>query len=185
MKQKKQISQPSIIIVDFGSQTCHLISRRIKDLGVETKIVDPKNAVSEVKKTNPKGIIFSGGPSSVYENGAPTINKNIFTFSIPILGICYGWQIIAYLLHGEVKSGKKEYGPANLKISDFESLFYGFPSKISVWESHGDTVIKAPVDYSIVASTETVSYAAVKHNMHNIYGVQFHPESSHTEKGQL
>lgn len=185
MVQIKKSTQLTILIVDFGSQTCHLIGRRLRDLGVETKIIDPKDAVSEVKKTNPRGIIFSGGPSSVYEKGAPTIDKKIFAFSIPILGICYGWQIIAHLLSGEVKSGKKEYGPANLKISNFDSLFYGFPSKVSVWESHGDTVIKAPNNYSIIASTGTVSYAAVKHNMQNIYGVQFHPESSHTEKGQL
>jgi len=185
MEKKRQSVSPSIIIVDFGSQTSHLIGRRIKDLGVEIKIVNPKSALKEIKKYNPRGIIFSGGPLSVYQRGAPTIDKKIFSLSIPILGICYGWQLVAHLLNGSVESGKKEYGPANLTIFDFDSLFYGFPKIIPVWESHGDTVIKPPDNFSVIASTETVSFAAVKHNTQNIFGVQFHPESSHTEKGQL
>lgn len=185
MEPVKQNFKTFIIIVDFGSQTCHLISRRIRDLGVETKIIDPKEALKAIERYNPKGIIFSGGPSSVYENGAPTIDKRILTLPIPVLGICYGWQLIAHLLGGKVESGKKEYGPANLATSDFDTLFYGFPKQTPVWESHGDTVIKAPKDFSILGSTDTVSFAAVKHSSKNIYGVQFHPESSHTEKGQL
>jgi len=185
MKHKKQFSIPSIIIVDFGSQTCHLIGRRLQDLGVINKIVDPKDALVEIKKTNPKGIIFSGGPLSVYENGVLTIDKKIFTLSIPILGICYGWQLISHLLGGKVESGKKEYGPANLKVFDFNSLFYGFPKQTPVWESHGDTVIKAPNNFAVIASTDTVIFAAVKHLTKQIFGVQFHPESSHTKKGQL
>jgi len=104
----------SIILVDFGSQTCHLIGRRLKDLGIEVIIVDPEDVLSAIKKYQPKGIILSGGPSSVYEKNAPTINKKIFSLNIPILGICYGWQLTAYLLGGKVESGKKEYGPANL-----------------------------------------------------------------------
>ncbi|PIV62551.1 glutamine-hydrolyzing GMP synthase [Candidatus Roizmanbacteria bacterium CG01_land_8_20_14_3_00_33_9] len=175
----------SIILVDFGSQTCHLIGRRLKDLGIEVIIVDPEDVLSAIKKYQPKGIILSGGPSSVYEKNAPTINKKIFSLNIPILGICYGWQLTAYLLGGKVESGKKEYGPANLKISDFDSLFYGFPKKTSVWESHGDTVTKIPNNFITIASTESVSFAAVKHNTRNIFGIQFHPESSHTEKGGL
>ncbi len=185
MEKKNTSAYHPMLIIDFGSQTCHLISRRIRDLGVETKIVYPKDALQEIKKINPQGIIFSGGPSSVYENGAPSIDTRIFSLSIPILGICYGWQLIAHLLAGKVESGKKEYGPAKLKITNFDNLFYGFPEQTSVWESHGDTVIKAPYSFSVIASTDAVSFAAVKHVKENIYGVQFHPESSHTEKGQL
>jgi GMP synthase (glutamine-hydrolysing) len=109
-----------ILIVDFGSQVTHLISRRINDLGVKTKIVLPENATTEIKKEKPKGIILSGGPDSVYQKNAPTVDKNIFNASIPILGICYGLQLMMKLLGGEVVSGKKEYGPATLKISNFK-----------------------------------------------------------------
>lgn len=175
----------SILLVDFGSQTCHLIGRRLRDMGVKVNIVDPENAFALINKYQPKGIILSGGPSSVYEKGAPSIDKKIFSLNIPILGICYGWQLTTYLLGGKVESGKKEYGPANLEITDFDSLFYGFPKKIFVWESHGDTVMKVPNNFITIASTETVPFAAVKHQVQNIFGVQFHPESSHTEKGGL
>lgn len=174
-----------IIIIDFGSQTCHLIGRRLKDLGVEVIIINQENALDTIKKHQPKGIILSGGPSSVYEKGAPSIDKKIFSLNIPILGICYGWQLTAHLLGGKVESRKKEYGPANLEITNFDSLFYGFPKKISVWESHGDTVTKIPNNFITIASTETVPFAAVKHQVQNIFGVQFHPESSHTDKGGL
>jgi len=175
----------SILLIDFGSQTCHLIGRRLKDLGVEVNIINPETALTAIKKYQPKGIILSGGPSSVYEKNAPTIDKKIFSLDIPILGICYGWQLTAHLLRGKVESGKKEYGPANLKISDFESLFYGLPKNTVVWESHGDAVINIPNNFKTIASTKMVAYAAVKHKTHNIFGVQFHPESSHTENGKL
>jgi len=104
----------SIILVDFGSQTCHLIGRRLKDLGIEVIIVDPEDVLSAIKKYQPKGIILSGGPSSVYEKGAPSIDKKIYSLNIPTLGICYGWQLTAHLLGGKVVSGHKEYGPVEM-----------------------------------------------------------------------
>lgn len=176
-----------ILIFDFGSQTCHLISRRLRDLGVEFKIVDPENALKEVKKFKPAGIIFSGGPASVYEKNAPTINRHIFDFKIPILGICYGGQLIAYLLGGKVVSGHKEYGPAKLdlrfKIDDLR-IAEDLPKKFTVWLSHGDTVVKLPKGFEIVGSTDDVKAAFVVDNKRKIFGVQFHPEVEHTQFGK-
>lgn len=174
-----------IIIVDFGGQTAHLISRRINDFGIENELVQPDQAISYIEKSNPLGIILSGGPSSVYEKNAPTIDKKIFKLDIPILGICYGWQLTAHLLHGKVKSGKKEYGPTNLQINNYADLFYGLPQTTRVFESHGDSVFQIPPDFNILASTENVEYAAVKHSSSKIYGLQFHPEMYHTKHGNL
>lgn len=172
-----------ILVVDFGSQTCHLIARRLRDLGVTTKIVDPENILAEIKINKPKGLIFSGGPASVFEKNAPTITPKVFSSRLPILGICYGWQLTAHILKGRVQSGKKEYGPAKLSISSSSDLFYGLPKEITVWESHGTTVTKLPNDYEIIGTTQSVEYAAVKDKKHLIFGVQFHPEMFHTEKG--
>lgn len=105
-----------IYIIDFGSQTCHLIGRRLTDLGVENTIIEPESAMSKIKTKPPHGIIFSGGPNSVYERGAPTIDASIFDLSIPILGICYGWQLTSHILGGTVQLVKSEYGPANLQV---------------------------------------------------------------------
>ncbi len=174
-----------ILVIDFGSQTTHLIGRRLEDLGVSKEIVNPEKAHSAIQKMSPKGIILSGGPSSVYEKGAPIISKSIFNSNIPILGICYGWQLIAHLLGGVVKPGKKEYGPANLSVSNFKDLFYGYPAQSTVWESHGDTVITPPNGFKQIASTQNVSFAAACNIDKKIYGVQFHPESSHSEWGNL
>lgn len=172
-----------ILIVDFGSQTCHLIGRRLRDIGVTTTIIDPETALEEVKKHMPHGIIFSGGPASVFEKGAPTIDKKIFTLGIPILGICYGWQLTAHLLGGKVVSGHKEYGPAHLTINEHGRLLAGIESYSKVWVSHGTTVVRQPKEFHILGQTETVKYAAVADPERNIYGVQFHPEAEHTVHG--
>ncbi len=172
-----------LLIVDFGSQTAHLISRRLKDLGVPTTLVDPDDAYEIAQKEKPAGIIFSGGPASVYEKGAPTITKKIFSLNLPILGICYGWQLMAQLLGGEVKPSNKEYGPTELTIKDFHTLFYGIPTTSKVIESHGDTVMKQPKGFVVLGSTETVKYAAVGNEQTKMYGVQFHPEAHHSEFG--
>jgi len=120
MNNKLIMKNKKIIIVDFGSQTCHLIGRRLRDMGVDIEIIDPEDAVLEVKKHKPAGIIFSGGPASVYGKDSPTINKKIFDLGIPILGICYGWQITAKVLGGKIVLGNKEYGPGliTLKIKN-------------------------------------------------------------------
>ncbi len=173
-----------ILIFDFGSQTCHLIARRIRDLGIKTKILDPETPISKVKEFKPGGIIFSGGPASVYDKDAPTINKKAFNLNIPILGICYGWQLIAHLLKGKVIPGHKEYGPANLKIRINEPIFSDLESYTRVWVSHGDTVTKLPEGFVLLGETESVKNAAVANLKRNIFGVQFHPEVEHTIGGK-
>lgn len=172
-----------ILIVDFGSQTAHLISRRLKDLGVKSQIIDPEEIDPKTELEKPLGIILSGGPSSVYEDNAPTIDKNIFNKNIPILGICYGWQLSAQLLGGEVKSSNKEYGPAEMKINSNISLAKGISKSFTVWQSHGDTVVKLPEGFEVIGSTEDVQNSFVGDTDSNVYGVQFHPEVDHTEFG--
>ncbi len=175
-----------IIIIDFGSQTTHLISRRVSDFGVLTEIIDPEEALQKIASLKPAGIILSGGPASVYEKGAPTVDKKIFELGIPILGICYGWQLTAQLLGGKVESAKKEYGPSQLTVADFSDLAYGFPTVTRVFESHGDSVVTVPKGFTGVAQTGSVEHAAVKlvDATHKIYGVQFHPEMQHTKEGK-
>jgi GMP synthase (glutamine-hydrolysing) len=174
----------SIFIIDFGSQTCHLIGRRLQDLGIRVKIIDPEEAIGEVKKSKPAGIIFSGGPASVYEKGAPTIDKKIFTLGIPILGICYGWQLTAHLLGGKVVSGHKEYGPANLKIDVSEPLFKAIDSYSRVWVSHGDTVVSLPKGFIKLGGTDDIKFASAANFKKKIFSVQFHPEVEHTIFGK-
>lgn len=181
--QDKTTNNKKIFVVDFGGQTAHLITRRLKDLGIESSLVDPDDALKVCVKARPQGLILSGGPASVYEIGAPSIDEKIFDLGIPILGICYGWQLMAHLLGGEVESGNKEYGPTILTISGFDSLFYGLPNFTKVIESHGDTVKKMPLGFVVTAKTETVKYAAVENPKKKFYGVQFHPEAHHSEKG--
>ena len=173
-----------ILIVDFGSQTTHLISRRIKAQGAETKIINPDQALETIKTLKPKGIILSGGPFSVYDKGAPTVDKKIFSLGIPMLCICYGLQITAKLLGGKVISGRKEYGPASLSIVNRKSLIVNrLPESFQVWMSHGDEVVNMPKDFTILGSSEHVKYAFVEAKDRKIWGVLFHPEVEHTDHG--
>lgn len=174
-----------IIVVDFGSQTAHLIARRVKELGAKTEIVHPEEALTQIKKLKPKGIILSGGPSSVYEKGAPTIDKKIYTLGVPILTICYGYMLTSKLLGGKVVSGKKEYGPADLTIKNSEGIIKGLPKKSTIWMSHGDEVIRLAPDFEIIGSTETVPYAVSLNRKFHIYGLLFHPEVEHTQYGKV
>jgi len=173
-----------ILIIDFGSQTTHLIKRRLANLGIDVKIILPSMAVALVKKHKPTGIILSGGPASVYEQGAPAIDKQIFDVGLPILGICYGWQLTAYHLAGKVVAGGKEYGPALLTINKQSALFTGIEKKqMVVWMSHGDEVIKLPLGFSYLGSTADIRAAAVVDLKRRIFGLQFHPEVTHTKFG--
>jgi GMP synthase (glutamine-hydrolysing) len=178
------MKESKILIFDFGSQTCHLILRRLKDLGIKAKIVDPEISIKKIKKIKPSGIIFSGGPASVYEKGAPTTNPKILNLNIPVLGICYGWQLIARLLGGQVVSGSKEYGPANLEINLPSLLLKKVDSYSKVWLSHGDTVVCLPKNFKILAKTKDIKTAVVANFKKKIYGVQFHPEVEHTQFGK-
>ncbi len=172
-----------IILVDFGGQTAHLISRRIQELGEECRIANPEDAIAASKDAS--GIIFSGGPASVYEIDSPTVDTKIFELGIPILGICYGEQLMSYLLGGEVVPGnKKEFGPAVLRIMNNESRIMEKVSEESnVWMSHGDQVVKVPNGFETSAVTDTIPHAAIEDNKRKLYGIQFHPEVVHTEYG--
>jgi GMP synthase (glutamine-hydrolysing) len=175
-----------ILIIDFGSQSTHLISRRINEFGVKTKIIVPDEKVLEqVKDSKVAGIILSGGPSSVYENGAPTLPKDFFTFKTPVLGICYGQQLMSHLLEGDVKPGKiREYGPANLAVKKSGSLLENTSHEFNVWMSHGDSVIKPPKGFVINAITKTIPAAVMSDEKRKLFGIQFHPELVHTQFGE-
>ena len=176
-----------ILIVDFGSQTAHLIRRRVREIGAESRIISPENVLFEIRKIgikNVRGIIFSGGRSSVYSKNALTIDPEIFNLKIPIFGICYGFQLTAKLLGGRVVSGKKEYGPSKFKIQNSKfKIVDGLPKTFVVWMSHGDEVIKLPEGFKVLGSSEHVPFAFVENKKKKIFGLQFHPEVEHTENG--
>ena len=175
-----------ILIIDFGSQSTHLISRRLNEFGVKTKIILPDEKVlDQVKDSKVAGIILSGGPSSVYEKGAPTLTKDFFKTKTPLLGICYGQQLMSHLLEGDVKPGKiREYGPANLSVKKAGSLLENTSHEFNVWMSHGDSVIKPPKGFVINATTKTIPVAAMSDEKRKFYGIQFHPELVHTQFGE-
>jgi len=180
-----------IYIVDFGSQTTHLIGRRIRDLGVAVEIILPQNAVAKIKKLRPNGIVLSGGPASVYGKKALLVDKKIFQLGTPILGICYGLEVIGHLLGGKVASGKKkEYGPAFVRLrrttagKPASALFNSLPkTEFKVWMSHFDQVIELPKGMLTIGSTDTVANAAFYDKKKKIYAIMFHPEVHHTEYG--
>ena len=175
-----------IYVVDFGGQTAHLITRRLKDLGAESKLIEPVDAYEICLADNPSGIIFSGGPSSVYENDAPTVNPKIFNLPIPMLDICYGLQLRSHLLGGEVVSGLKEYGPVKVQMTKVKSkISEGLSKEFTVWMSHGDSVLSMPKEFEILGSSENVKYAFVSDEKNRHYGLQFHPEIEHTQFGNV
>jgi GMP synthase (glutamine-hydrolysing) len=174
-----------IPILDFGSQYAQLIARRVREKGVYSELVRPDIPLEELKKLKPKGLILSGGPSSVYEAGAPRCDPRIFELGVPVLGICYGMQLGAQLLGGQVKSAKaREYGRAKLHVSGDDALVRGLPPETTVWMSHGDQVHELPAEFVPLATTPTCPYAAVRHVSRAFYGVQFHPEVTHTPRGE-
>ena len=172
-----------ILIVDFGSQTAHLIGRRLRQLGVETAYTNPEEALDSITKSKPTGIIFSGGPNDISYDASLSIDKKVFELGLPILGICYGWQLIAHLLGGMVKHSKKEYGPETLQIHTPISIFKLPESSFQVIMSHGDTVTQLPPGFTPVGQTKQVEYAAVVNEKAKVFGVQFHPEADHTKHG--
>ncbi|MCX7760316.1 MAG: glutamine-hydrolyzing GMP synthase [Hydrogenothermaceae bacterium] len=174
-----------IVILDFGSQYTQLIARRIRELHIYSEILPYNTCVEEIKKHNPKGIIFSGGPASVYEPDAPKPDERVFDLGVPILGICYGLQLISHHFGGEVvKSDKHEYGKAEIEILDREDLFKDLPKYMHVWMSHGDKVIKLPEGFEVIARTFNAPFAAIRNREKRIWGVQFHPEVAHTPLGK-
>ena len=174
-----------ILIIDFGSQTTHLIARRIKELGVPVSIIEPHKFRPGIFP-EPEGIILSGGPASVYEDGAPTIDPAIFSLGIPLLGICYGLQLIAHLNGGEVVQGRKEYGPVkvDLSIRGKESLLCrNVLGRFTVWMSHGDEIVKVPTGMKVYGTTKNMKFAIVGDTKKKLFGLQFHPEVEHTDFG--
>lgn len=172
-----------ITIVDFGGQTAHLIGRRLRQLGVSVSYVNPEEALPVIKDKKPKGIILSGGPNDISYDASLSVDKRIFKLGLPVLGICYGWQLIAHLLGGEVKHSKKEYGPEDI-IFDTQPSIFALPEKrFSVIMSHGDTVTKLPSGFTPVGHTNQVDYAAVMSEKDKIFGIQFHPEAHHSKHG--
>lgn len=173
-----------ILVIDFGSQTSHLIARRVKQLGATVKIANPDEALTQIQKEKPAGIILSGGPMSVYDKDAPTIDTKIFSLDIPILGICYGFQLIGHLLGGKVVSGRKEYGPARFNVLDPKNpLLQGIAKESIVWMNHGDELVSLPKDFTLLGLTDHVPSTCMMSKQRNIYGILFHPEVEHTACG--
>lgn len=175
-----------IIVIDFGSQYTHLISRRVRELGVKSEIIFPFIELDAIKKMNPNGIILSGGPNSVYDKDAPRLNNDIWNWileeDIPVLGLCYGLHLIAKRFNGEIgKSKRREYGITSVTIKKSNRIFEGLEKKQRVWMSHGDKVLKLPKNFEVLASSENCKYASFHYK--NIYALQWHPEVVHTKNG--
>lgn len=175
----------NIIVLDYGSQYNQLITRRIRDLGVFSELLSYRITTEEVKAMNPKGIILSGGPNSVYDKNSFDIDPEIFNLGIPILGICYGMQLIAYKLGGTVKPAKnREYGKVLLEVTSNNAiLFSETPKKQAVWMSHGDLITNVPEGFEIVGSSKDCPIASIQDTINNFYGIQFHAEVCHSEYG--
>jgi GMP synthase (glutamine-hydrolysing) len=185
-----QAKYDTILVLDFGGQYCHLIGRRIREQGVYSEIVPPDITPDQIRalneKFNVKGLVLSGGPSSVYELNAPKFDPRILDMGLPVLGLCYGHQLIAQIAQGKVKPAAcKEYGIAQVTIDKSVGVLKGLGKRERVWMSHGDTVFALPADYEVLAHTESCPVAAFRHKKKPIYGLQWHPEVVHTEKGTL
>ena len=172
-----------IVVLDFGSQYSHLICRRIRDFSVYAELVPFDISLENLAKLNPKGIIFSGGPSSVYDSDAPIPDKKIFQLNVPILGICYGHQIIVNNFGGKIKRANKEYGSSVLTIDSNSDILNGIGDSVRAWMSHGDEAENVPEGFEIIGHTESSRSAAIANKQKTVFGIQFHPEVVHTEKG--
>lgn len=175
----------TVLVVDFGAQYAQLIARRVREARVYSEIVPRTMPIAEMLARKPKAIILSGGPASVHVEGAPSIDEAIFDADVPILGICYGAQLIAQHLGGEVrKTGTGEYGRTELAVTGTSPIFEHLPVEQQVWMSHGDSIMRAPQGFKVTAMTEGTPVAAMEDRARRIYAVQFHPEVVHTERGQ-
>jgi len=175
-----------IVILDFGSQYTQVIARRIRECSVYSTILHFNTPAAEIARLKPSGIILSGGPSSVYSPKAPLPDKTIFELGVPVLGICYGVQLLAQFLGGSVEKGqKREYGKGTLTVKDGScALFSKLPKSLQVWNSHGDKLTKLPRDFKPVAITENSEFAAIENRAKKFFGLQFHPEVVHTPRGR-
>lgn len=178
------MAQQFILIIDFGGQYNQLIARRVRECGVYCEVRSYKLSLEEIKTLNPVGIIFTGGPNSVYLETSPHIDEEVFNLGIPVLGICYGAQLMAYSLDGKVDpASSREYGKTETFYDNNSILFDGLKSKNISWMSHGDYISKLPSGFKTVAHSDSCPYAAFENTEQKIYGLQFHPEVNHTENG--
>ena len=172
-----------IVVLDFGSQFSHLICRRIRDFAVYAELVPYDISAGDLKKLGPTGVIFSGGPSSVHDRNAPFPDSSVFDLRVPILGICYGHQLIVNNFGGRVKRANKEYGSSQLSIDGDGGLLGGMGRSVRAWMSHGDEAEQIPSGFEVIGHTESARAAAIANEEKSIYGIQFHPEVAHTERG--
>lgn len=175
-----------VLVVDFGAQYAQLIARRVREAGVYSELVPSTISAAQVREKNPVAIVLSGGPSSVYAEDAPGFDAEIFALGVPMLGICYGFQTMATALGGEVaRTGKREYGSTAVRLEPVEStLFAEQPHDQIVWMSHGDSVVRAPEGFTVLAATDATPVAAFADEQRKLYGVQWHPEVLHSQHGQ-
>lgn len=172
-----------VIVLDFGGQYNQLIARRVRECNVYCEVLPYKTDINSIKEKNPKGIIFTGGPNSVYAENAPVCSKEIFNLGVPVLGICYGMQLMSFLLGGKVQSAEvREYGKTEVTLKDCD-IFTGIENNTSCWMSHTDYVAEVPSGFDVIASTDCTHVAAMACKEKNLYAVQFHPEVNHTPKG--
>ena len=172
-----------IAVLDFGSQYSHLICRRIREMNVCADLVRHDAPASKIASPGTRGIVLSGGPASVYEEGAPSPDRGVFEAGLPVLGICYGHQLIVDRFGGAVKRAKKEYGSSILSVDDDSDLLSGIGSSVRAWMSHGDEAERVPDGFSVIGHTESAGSAAIAMSGSPVYGIQFHPEVAHTEHG--
>jgi len=174
----------SIVVLDFGAQYSQLIARRIREQKVFSVVLPCTTSVDEIRSYSPVGIVLSGGPSSVYDEGAPAADDRVFTLGLPVLGICYGLQLMAHRLGGKVRAAeKREYGHATVEVLNGSRLFQELPAEMSVWMSHGDEALELPPGFKLTARTHNAAVAAIEDPKRNLYAVQFHPEVHHTRQG--
>ena len=185
MKTASPSAHGKILILDFGSQYTQVIARRIRECQVYSEIVRYNLPANEVAALKPKGIVLSGGPASVYDERAPHLDPAIFSLGIPVLGICYGMQLMAHHLAGQVEfSARREYGPGMLHISKDSPLLAGIGQQIDIWSSHGDKLTSLPPGFRAIAHTDNSPFAAIEDPERKLYGLQFHPEVAHTPRGK-
>jgi len=181
----RDIHQHRILILDFGSQYTQLIARRVREIGVYCEIWPWDARTGDIRKFAPRGIILTGGPASVYAEAAPRCDKRVFDLGVPVRGICYGMQLMCHELGGEVvKADRREYGHALLSVVEAGGLFSGITGETPVWMSHGDSVENAGPGFEVLGTTNNTPYAAVRNAAKKLYGIQFHPEVTHTERGR-